>query len=322
MTLKPSKPTYVKFGVYEDEPDLADSNQGAWPGKDWDMQSADGATIPVEIGYQTDAQNDAYPRGYDIGGFYDTASYADPLLNTAGQARVLAGGAPLEDIGRSGVYLQAQQMVYRPDPNSDRGLTLFGAANWTTSGETEIANDVVVGLFDKGLFASRPNDYLGVAATFIGSNHRVTQRIDDTIIAQGGTGHVSSEEGVLEVNYGIGLAPGISLIPFVQYVSHPDQYTNPNPTCQSELFGHGGRGAGHQLQPGPGPAAACERRLLTRLCVGALPNAACIPGGVGPAPRPHVRPMRGPMRRDGHRLSRAGGRSPVCEINDRRILLA
>jgi carbohydrate-selective porin OprB len=230
MTLKPSKPTYVKFGVYEDEPSVALSNQMGWPGKDWDFQSAAGATIPVQIGYHTTPQDDPYPRAYDIGGFYDTATYADPLLNTAGQARVLSGGSPLEHTGRSGVYLQAQQMVYRPDPKSDRGLTLFGAANWTTSGETAIANDVMVGLYDKGPLASRPNDSLGVALTFIASNHRVTQDIDDTIIAQGGTGHVSSEEAALEVNYGIGLAPGITLIPFMQYVSHPDQYINPTPS--------------------------------------------------------------------------------------------
>jgi porin len=230
MTLKPSKPTYVKFGVYEDEPMLADSNQGAWPGKDWDMQSSAGATVPVQIGYQTNAQNDPYPRAYDIGAVYDTASYSDPLLNSAGHARVLSGGAPMEDNGRSGVYLQAQQMVYRPDPNNDRGVTLFGAANWSTSGEGEIANDVIAAVTDKGPFASRPNDVLGVAATLIGMNHRVTQRIDDEIIAQGGAGHVSSEETILEVNYAIGLAPGISLTPFVQYVSHPDQFTDPNPS--------------------------------------------------------------------------------------------
>jgi porin len=231
MTLKPSEPTYVKFGVYEDEPMLAASNQNAWPGHDWDMQSSAGATFPVQVGYQTNPQNDPYPRAYDIGGFYDSSSYADPLLNNAGKARVLSGGAPLEDDGRSGVYLQAQQMVYRPDPNNDRGLTLFGAGNWSTSGEGVVANDVIVGVLDKGPFAGRPNDYLGVAATFLGINHRVTQRIDDTIIAQGGTGHVSSEEGILEVNYGIGLAPGINLIPYVQYVSHPDQYTSPNPSA-------------------------------------------------------------------------------------------
>jgi porin len=230
-TLKPSKPTYVKFGVFEDQPDLADNNQNAWPGNNWDMQSSAGATIPVQIGYQTNAQNDPYPRAYDIGGYYDTASYTDPLLNRTGEARVLSGGTPLKDTGRSGVYLQAQQMVYRPDANSDRGLTLFAAANWTTSGETEIANDVVLGLSDKGMLAIRPNDILGIAATFVAIDHRVTQRIDDQIIAQGGTGHVSNQESMLEVNYAIGLAPGISLTPFVQYVAHPDQYANPNPSA-------------------------------------------------------------------------------------------
>jgi carbohydrate-selective porin OprB len=194
------------------------------------MHSAEGATIPVQIGYQTDAKSDPYPRSYDIGGFYDTASYTDPLLNTAGEVRVLKGGAAMEHIGRSGVYLQAQQMVYRPDADSDRGLTLFAAANWTTSGETPIANDVVLGLSDKGLLAIRPNDLLDIAATFVSINHRVTERIDDEIIAQGGAGHVSNQESMLEVNYAIGLAPGITLTPFMQYVAHPDQYTNPTPS--------------------------------------------------------------------------------------------
>jgi porin len=121
-------------------------------------------------------------------------------------------------------------MVYRPDPNSDRGVTLFADANWSTSGEGEIANNVIVGVTDKGPFASRPNDVLGIAATLVGINHRVTQRIDDIITVEGGTGHVSSEETMLEVNYAIGLAPGINLVPFVQYVSHPDQYTDPTPS--------------------------------------------------------------------------------------------
>ncbi|HET6308083.1 MAG TPA: carbohydrate porin [Rhodopila sp.] len=229
-TLKPSKPTYFKFGVYEDEGILADENQLAWPGRDWDFQSSTGALIPVEMGYRTTAQNDLYPKIYDIGGFYDTASYADPLLNTAGGSHVLKGGASKEDIGRSQVYFQAQQMVYRHDPGSDRGLTLFAAGNWATSGEAEIENDVVLGVYAKGMFDVRPNDTLTFGATLIGINHRITERIDQTIVKQGGSGHVGSEEGVLEVDYGIALAPGITLTPMLQYVAHPDQYLNPTPS--------------------------------------------------------------------------------------------
>ena len=50
----------------------------------------------------------------------------------------------------------------------------------------------------------------------------------------------------MEVNYGIGLAPGVSLMPFVQYVSHPDQYINPNPSANlnySVMVGVGWRSA-------------------------------------------------------------------------------
>ena len=75
-------------------------------------------------------QNDQYPRAFSVGGFYVTGTYADPLLNTNGQNRILAGGTAKTDYGLSQVYVQAQQMVYRPDA-SDRGLTLFGGASVT-----------------------------------------------------------------------------------------------------------------------------------------------------------------------------------------------
>ena len=94
----------------------------------------------------------------------NTGRYADPLLNTAGPNRILNGGSPNTDVGASEVYLQAQQMVYRPD-GSDRRVTLFGGANWATSGELDIEKIVLAGAYYEGLFAERPNDTLGVLST-------------------------------------------------------------------------------------------------------------------------------------------------------------
>ena len=45
-----------------------------------------------------------------MGGFYVTGTYADPLLNTNGQNRILAGGTSKLDYGLSQVWVQAQQM--------------------------------------------------------------------------------------------------------------------------------------------------------------------------------------------------------------------
>jgi carbohydrate-selective porin OprB len=68
-------------------------------------------------------------------------------------------------------------MVYRPDSSSDRGLTLFGGANWATSGEQPIERMFFAGAYYKGLFAQRPNDHLGVEVTATTLNPRVTERV-------------------------------------------------------------------------------------------------------------------------------------------------
>lgn len=72
-----------------------------------------------------------------MGGFYNTGRYADPLLNTGGRNRIQFGGPAGTDEGSSLFYFQAQQMVYRPD-SSDRGLTVFGGADWTASGQPNV----------------------------------------------------------------------------------------------------------------------------------------------------------------------------------------
>jgi porin len=222
-------PFYTNFAVYENEPILSTTNHGGFPGPDWGLNNSNGATIPVQFGYRTTVQNDAYPRAFAVGGFYNTGSNADPLLNTAGQNRILFGGAPGTDVSASEVYILGQQMVYRPDMSSDRGLTLFGGANWTTSGQTNIQKMIFGGAYYKGLFAQRPNDTLGFSTTLINVNPRITER-NNSILSLTTGGHVSGEEVAYEVNYGFAVAPGLTLKPFLQFISHPDQATVTRPS--------------------------------------------------------------------------------------------
>jgi carbohydrate-selective porin OprB len=219
-------PFYTNIGVYEDEPIMSTTNHGGFPGPDWGLNYANGATIPAQFGYRTTLQNDEYPRAFAVGGFYDTGSYADPLLNVNGQNRILFGGPSKTNIGKSQVYVQAQQMVYRPD-SSDRGLTLFGGANWTTSGQPNVQRMFFGGAFYKGLFAQRPNDTTGVAVSLVTVNPRITERIN-TVLAQTTGGQASQSEISYQVNYGVAIAPGMMLKPFLEFISHPDQ-ANANP---------------------------------------------------------------------------------------------
>jgi porin len=228
-------PFYTNFGIYENEPIESTTNHGGFPGPDWGLNNAAGATIPVQFGYRTTLQNDKYPRAFSVGGFYNTGRYADPLLNTAGQNRILFGGSPRMDVGASEVYAQAQQIVYRPD-GSDRGLTLFGGANWATSGEPNVERMLFAGAYYKGLFAERPNDTVGVSSTLIDVNPRITER-DNSVLAKTTKGQASEAEVAYEVNYGIAVAPGMTLKPFLQFISHPDQATTtPNGNDTHAIF--------------------------------------------------------------------------------------
>jgi carbohydrate-selective porin OprB len=214
-------PFYANIAVFENEPVLATTNHGGFPGPDWGLNYADGATIPVQLGYRTTIENDPYPRAFAVGGFYNTGSYADPLLNANGQNRILFGGASKTDVGASQFWIQGQQMVYRPD-SSDRGLTVFSGANWATSGQPNVQRMIFAGAHYKGLFPQRPNDTLGVQASLLYVNPRITERVN-SILAQTTGGQASRSEIYYEVNYGFFVAPGMQIKPFFGFMSHPDQ---------------------------------------------------------------------------------------------------
>ena len=220
-------PLYADIAVFENEPVLSTSSHHGFPGRDWGLDEASGATIPVQLGYRTTAQDDRFPRAFSVGGFYDTGRYADPLLNAGGRNRTQFGGPSRTDTGASQVYVQAQQMVYRPD-SSDRGLTVFGGGNWATSGEPFVERMVFAGAYYKGMTASRPNDTLGVAVSVLGVNPRIAERNNSTLAKTTG-GQTSRTEVGYEVNYGFVIAPGLKFKPFLQFISHPDQSASARP---------------------------------------------------------------------------------------------
>lgn len=221
-------PFYANIAVYENEPVLSTPSHHGFPGRDWGLNYASGATIPAQLGYRTTTQDDRYPRAFSVGGFYNTGRYADPLLNASGRNRPEFGGPSRTDTGASQIYVQAQQMVYRPD-SSDRGLTLFGGANWAASGEPNIQRMIFAGAYYKGMSASRPNDTAGFAVSLIGINPRITER-NNTVLARSTGGQTSRTEIGYEVNYGFAIAPGLKFKPFLQYISHPDQAASARPS--------------------------------------------------------------------------------------------
>ena len=223
ILIKPSKSTYIKGGIWEAEPWLRATNHNAWPGDDWGFDKAQGEYIPIEGGYRTNFSNDLYPRAYDIGFVYDTALYSDPLYNTRGQVRALYGGAAQPRRGRTNFYVQAQQMIWKPEKHGERGLIAFGAANFSTSGSANVKDSYVLGLLDWGPIASRPRDFTGIVFESLVWNRSLVRGMDETIHAKGFGDRWGSVETMAEVNYGVSVAPGVSVVPYLEYIWNPDQ---------------------------------------------------------------------------------------------------
>ena len=219
---------YLHAGVYENEPVLADRNHGGFPGPDWGLNYANGATIPAQLGYRTTTVNDRYPRAYDVGGFVNTGRYADPFFNTAGRNQTLFGGKNRMDLQSGIVYVQGQQTVYRPD-RSDRGITLFGGADWAAAGQPNIERMVFGGVYWRGPFAARPVDTVGVAISYTAVNSRITERID-SVLSKAGGGQASRSEVSYQANYRFAVAPGFEIKPFAEFISHPDQEASAKPS--------------------------------------------------------------------------------------------
>jgi porin len=219
ITLKPTLPSYLRLGVYQDDPTQGDVTQH---GFDWGTDKPTGVFVPFEVGDQTDFSTARYPFKYDIGGYYDTGSYTVPAA---------PGVTDLNRRGRTGFYAQAQQTVWRPDPTTNRSLTLFGGVLASTGGYQVYPLSVYAGAYLRGPFSGRPNDALGFEASYLTINKSAQEQVTDTYDSLGLIAPNHANQWILEVDYKIALAPGIALVPDAQYVVHPDEigFNNPGP---------------------------------------------------------------------------------------------
>ncbi len=133
-----------------------------------------------------------------MGGFIDTSSHSPILGDNDGKN------------GNTAVYGHAEQTVWRPYPNSPQFLALFGGFWAGTGGVQPFKDSIYAGFFTRGPFQLRPYDTVGFQANYIALAHA------------GPVQSPHAQEWVFELNYGINVASGVTLKPYVQYVLHPD----------------------------------------------------------------------------------------------------
>jgi porin len=197
LKLYPAEGLYLQGAAFVANP----HGTGRTEGFKLDFDGATGAIFPLELGY-------AYGLPGGIGGTYKAGAYFD----TSHAADV---ADPRREVhGRSGIYLEAAQQLFRI-AGSERGLGLlleYTRGDLDTARYTAYAE---AALSYRGLVACRADDSLNlgwVEAT-------INRRLREYQIQSGKPGQTN--EQIAELNYTIQVTPSLVLRPGAQYDVRP-----------------------------------------------------------------------------------------------------
>jgi|SRR5579859_395434 len=216
---------YLQSGAYDVNPTQGLHSQN---GTNWTLSNSTGTFIPYEIGYATTLANDDLPRHYKLGGYYDSSRYSDPARAADGGFAATSGSPYASRRGRDALYGWVDQMVWRPDSDSDAGITLFAGVMAATSDHVTQDFGAEGGVQWKGIFQGRRDDIAG----FVVSDQRLSADATENIrllrAKAGGFGAPSPDEVIFELNYQYAVSPAWFVMPNIQYVMNPDLLNTPS----------------------------------------------------------------------------------------------
>ena len=202
---------YVDAGAYEVNPTLFAPKNGFKFG----TSGAQGVLNAVETGWTPDFGGLA--GNYRIGGYYDNSTNRTAVGQVS---RFIPANSPVlglvpfaERAGRNGMWALADQQIEADGPKT--GTVVFAALEYGDHNTALITWYGEAGVVRQGTFAGRPADSVAVGFAIANLNDALLQFEK----AHGTPG--TSQEYMLEVNYGAAVAPWLNVRPGVQYVWHP-----------------------------------------------------------------------------------------------------
>lgn len=222
IKIQPSKRFYISGGIFEYDP-------FSYPGNGWNFSThgSSGASWGTEVGFHSPNVLAAHAYHIAAGAFGNTASVADPYLNKNYQPKLSAKGITLLHSGQTGFYVQGDIVVARFGKNKRRNITLFGGIAYEPENYLKFKSQSTLGVVISGLFASRPQDTVGIAGSYYQLGSREKQFLMQRRLMSGGHQKIYSDEGIFEVNYNALIMRGIHLMPNIQYVLSPDNILQP-----------------------------------------------------------------------------------------------
>ena len=191
---------YAQTGVFDVNPSRKQADNGFKLALDGNT----GLFFPVELGFVHDPGQRGYGGTYKVGYYRDTSN-----------AVQLGDPAAREASHRSGEYIQLAQRIWKPDAETVRGVSAFAIATQADVLTGSLRRSWELGVSWRGPFRAREDDIVSVGWTRLDFSDRLQAQ-------QRSSGEpVQTREQMLEVNYGVQVAPWLILRPAAQYVTRP-----------------------------------------------------------------------------------------------------
>ncbi|MEE3625278.1 carbohydrate porin [Nitrospirillum sp. BR 11752] len=221
---------YAHVGAYEANPrDQSPTGHGLH----FSTDGATGVVVPFELGYAPGGKASTQPGHYQVGGWYDSSTYADPLNDASGRPSVLTGQPGVTERGRWGAFGRFDQVVWRSSAYPARTLSVFGVAMASVSGRAVEDRYYALGVVQTGLFEGRDQDTLGFVVTDQQFSDLTLARIAAARASVGSTVAPARHEVMMELAYGMQVTHSVRLSPNLQYIINPDvtghPFTRDNP---------------------------------------------------------------------------------------------
>ena len=210
---QPRSDLYLQAGAYEVNPSLNNVGNGF----KMNTAGATGVIVPLEAGWAPEKGIGGLPAHLTLGGYYDNSAAPDLGASLDGPETLMSG--------RWGLYVLADQMIYRDSPGADRGVTVFAGFTYADPSTALLQYFWETGIVKLGTFAGRDEDSIGFAVSQGLVSNSLIGAQNQANAVDPGSADVQSYEMDLELNYRAQIAPWFSLLPNIQYVVRPGGVT-------------------------------------------------------------------------------------------------
>jgi porin len=193
------------------------------------LSAEQGAFAIAEAGLRLNPgeNNSGLPGEYKFGAWLHTAKFASNYEDSEGDAFIVSGRQPKNHSKNFGLYVAAQQMIWREEES--QGVYLFARAGGGPRDRSFFEFVTDGGISYEGLFPGREDDVIGIAAAYarVSRDLRRTEKLDAVVNGTAYSGF-SDHETVLEMFYAISLTKWCTVKPDFQWIFNPGAANAPD----------------------------------------------------------------------------------------------